>query len=119
MDFAGFISAFFARLVNPTKNTFSNFVWIWIKPIHAKILAQKMFDFHDFLSLGRDISIVIYCRFYKSSQMAIFGILSLILPHSAPAYQLNSVQLSLSWGVGATSGIIFTYPSGRPSTAKL
>jgi len=42
-----------------------------------------------------------------------------ILPHSAPTDQLNLDQLSLSWWVGATSGIKITYqsvcPSARPS----
>ena len=38
-----------------------------------------------------------------------------ILPHSAPTDQLNSDQLSLSWWVGATSGIIFTYLSVDPA----
>ena len=36
------------------------------------------------------------------------------MPHSASTDQLKSDQLSLSWWVGATSGVISTYPSVRP-----
>ena len=39
-----------------------------------------------------------------------------ILPHLAPADQINWTQNSFSWPVGATSGIIITWP---PIHAKL